>query len=109
MAAWRSPASASSILLLVIVIGVFCAQSAMGFGHRIVLGAPQARRMVFAADRCRVTVAAVSAAVDEETTQTNAIGKISDGLFGCRADFVGKSFTAIGRRDEWAVGPARRN
>src|ERR1700741_4924101 len=81
----------------------------MRFGQRIVLGAPQARRMVFAADRRRVAVAAVDAAVDEETALPNAIDQIGDGAFGCRADLVGKSFAAVRRRDQRPVGPARRN
>ena len=81
----------------------------MRFGYRIVLGAPQARRVVFAADRRRVAVAAVLAAIDKEMAFAHAIGEISDGLFGCCTDFVGETFAAVGCRDQRAVGPARRD
>ena len=45
--------------------------------------------MVFAADRYRVAVAAVLAAVEKETALADAIDEISNGLFGRRADFAG--------------------
>src|SRR5690348_6928972 len=74
---------------------------------RVVLGAPEARRVIFSANLRDFAVPAVFAAVHQEPSRANPIGKLRKGGSDFSAPCAVEVRSTERAYDQWAIAPAR--